>query len=117
MAKTKMFMLRHGAWCREAKRVNRSSSKLVAAGAGRPEKLAGNAVVNDVKMDESPYWVPHPRTGIYFPKGHESVMDDVPEGAASLNQFQTYWLRNVDGVERPDPNTPHDHDQFLTNNF
>ncbi|KAF5448246.1 hypothetical protein F2P56_028800 [Juglans regia] len=108
MAKTKMFMLR------EAKRINRSSSKLVA-GPGRPEKL-GNAV-SDVKMDDSPYWVPHPRTGIYFPKGHESVMEDVPEGAASLNQFQTYWMRNVDGVEKPDPNTPHDHDHFLTNNF
>lgn len=52
-------------------------------------------------MDDSSYWVPHPRTGIYFPKGHESVMDDVPEGAASFDQ--TYWLRNVDdGVEKPD---------------
>ncbi|KAG5238731.1 2-oxoglutarate (2OG) and Fe(II)-dependent oxygenase superfamily [Salix suchowensis] len=49
-------------------------------------------------------WVPHPRTGIFVPKGREWVVDDVPEKAASLNQ--TYWLRNVDGVERPDPDNP-----------
>jgi hypothetical protein len=54
-------------------------------------------------MDDSSYWVPHPRTGIYFPNGHESAMEDVPEGAASFNQ--TFWLRNVDdiGVDH-DPN-------------
>ncbi|KAL1342824.1 hypothetical protein HN51_029317 [Arachis hypogaea] len=49
------------------------------------------------KIEDSTCWVPHPRTGIYFPKGHEWVMDDVPEGAASFTQ--TYWLRNVDGVD------------------
>ncbi|KAJ6299096.1 hypothetical protein OIU76_020134 [Salix suchowensis] len=37
--------------------------------------------------------------GIYVPKGHEWVMEDVPENAASFSQ--TYWLRNVDGVEKP----------------
>lgn len=51
-------------------------------------------------------WVPHPRTGIYVPKGHEQVIDDVPEGAASFNR--TYWLREVDGVEKPDPDLPSD---------
>ncbi|PSS02656.1 CRS2-associated factor 2 like [Actinidia chinensis var. chinensis] len=49
-------------------------------------------------------WVPHPRTGIYFPLGHDRVMDDVPDGAASFDQ--TYWMRTVDGVDKPD----HDHD-------
>lgn len=41
---------------------------------------------------ESACWVPHPRTGIYFPKGQERVMEDVPDGAASL--VQTHWFRN-----------------------
>ncbi|CAH2053296.1 unnamed protein product [Thlaspi arvense] len=46
-------------------------------------------------------WVPHPRTGIFFPPGQESVMDGVPDGAASFDM--TFWLRNVDGVDKPDP--------------
>ncbi|KAF3668398.1 putative prolyl 4-hydroxylase alpha subunit [Capsicum annuum] len=46
------------------------------------------------------WWVPHPRTGIYFPKGQERVMDDIPNGAASLPQ--TYWLRSEDGVDKPE---------------
>ncbi|XP_057964331.1 uncharacterized protein LOC131155311 [Malania oleifera] len=45
-------------------------------------------------------WVPHPRTGIYFPRGQERVMEDVPDGAASLRE--TYWFRNIDGVDKPD---------------
>ncbi|CAI0470454.1 unnamed protein product [Linum tenue] len=28
-------------------------------------------------------------------------MEDVPENAASLGQ--SFWLRSVDGVEKPDP--------------
>lgn len=43
-------------------------------------------------------WVPHPRTGIYYPTGHEWVMDDVPDGAALL--VESHWLRNIDGVEK-----------------
>lgn len=27
-------------------------------------------------------WVPHEKTGIYYPKGHEKVLQDVPPGAA-----------------------------------
>lgn len=46
-------------------------------------------------------WVPHPRTGIYYPKGQEWVMEDVTGGAATLRQ--TYWLRNLEGVDRPLP--------------
>ncbi|RWR78006.1 myb-like protein W isoform X1 [Cinnamomum micranthum f. kanehirae] len=42
-------------------------------------------------------WVPHPRTGIYYPKGHEWVMESIPDGAASFNQ--TYWLRASEGVD------------------
>ncbi|MCD9642579.1 hypothetical protein HAX54_029453 [Datura stramonium] len=54
------------------------------------------------------WWVPHARTGIYFPIGQERVMDDIPNGAASLPQ--TYWLRSEDGVDKPDPDLPIAHD-------
>ncbi|XP_031257876.1 uncharacterized protein LOC116115890 [Pistacia vera] len=27
-------------------------------------------------------WVPHEKTGIYYPKGHEKVLEDVPPEAA-----------------------------------
>ncbi|MCI10892.1 hypothetical protein A2U01_0031989 [Trifolium medium] len=37
-------------------------------------------------------WVPHPRTGIYFPVGHDWVMEDVPEGAATFTE--TCCFRN-----------------------
>nr|GEV07441.1 hypothetical protein [Tanacetum cinerariifolium] len=43
---------------------------------------------------EESCWIPDPRTGIYYPKGHEWVMKDVPVGAARL--AYTYWLRNSD---------------------
>ncbi|XP_031109764.1 uncharacterized protein LOC116013905 [Ipomoea triloba] len=50
-------------------------------------------------------WVPDPRTGIYFPEGHERVLDDIPNAAATSTQ--TYWLRNVDdGVDTSSP-SPH----------
>uniref|UniRef100_A0A7N0VBD9 Uncharacterized protein n=1 Tax=Kalanchoe fedtschenkoi TaxID=63787 RepID=A0A7N0VBD9_KALFE len=54
-------------------------------------------------------WVPHPRTGIYFPKGHEWVMEGVPDGAATFEGHEPYWLRNVEGVDRAYPETPTDH--------
>ncbi|KAJ8533630.1 hypothetical protein K7X08_006954 [Anisodus acutangulus] len=53
-------------------------------------------------------WIPDNRTGIYFPEGHERLIDDIPNGAASLTQ--TYWLRTEDGVDKPDPHFPIGHD-------
>lgn len=50
---------------------------------------------------ETSYWMPDARTGIYVPKGHEGVIEDVPENAASFEY--TYWLRNIDGVDHPRP--------------
>ncbi|KAI3789192.1 hypothetical protein L2E82_01982 [Cichorium intybus] len=43
---------------------------------------------------EEECWIPHNRTGIYYPKGHEWVMEDVPDGAACF--AYSYWLRNSD---------------------
>nr|XP_027102495.1 uncharacterized protein LOC113723714 [Coffea arabica] len=55
-----------------------------------------------MKKPEKPsWWVPHPRSGIYYPQGHERVMEDVPNGAASFGDA-TYWLRSVDGVDKPE---------------
>ncbi|GAB4838337.1 hypothetical protein Ancab_027867 [Ancistrocladus abbreviatus] len=60
----------------------------------------------EMKM-ESRDWIPHPRTGIYFPKGHDWVMEGVPDHAASPGK--AYWLRSIDGLEKPDPDLPSDH--------
>ncbi|XP_010647938.1 uncharacterized protein LOC132252511 isoform X2 [Vitis vinifera] len=95
VAKTQMLFLRG------AKPVWRGLSK-VAGAEGGPEKARGLTDGADHKGDgSSSSWVPHPRTGIYFPKGHDHMMDDVPDGAACFGQ--TYWLRTVDGVDKPDP--------------
>ncbi|KAL5988152.1 hypothetical protein ACLOJK_035915 [Asimina triloba] len=58
------------------------------------------------QLSMSSWWMPHPRSGIYYPLGHEWVMDDVPEGAASYHF--TFWLRNSEGVDQP-PSNAHDH--------
>ncbi|KAL4272829.1 hypothetical protein GQ457_13G007690 [Hibiscus cannabinus] len=109
--KTKALLLR------EAKRsFERPLSKLAGADGETVDKCRESSFSssnsNDIK--DSRCWVPHPRSGIYFPEGHEWVMKDVPEGAASFNQ--TYWLRNVDGVDKPEPADreyfPSDHLQY-----
>ncbi|GJW89158.1 hypothetical protein Tco_0164498 [Tanacetum coccineum] len=43
---------------------------------------------------EESCWISHLRTGIFYPKGHEGVMNEVPDGAASF--ASSYWLRNND---------------------
>ncbi|RVW49876.1 hypothetical protein CK203_105840 [Vitis vinifera] len=74
----------------------------VAGAEGAPGKARGRTDGADHKGDgSSSSWVPHPRTGIYFPEGHDHMMDDVPDGAACFGQ--SYWLRTVDGVDKPDP--------------
>ncbi|KAE9611703.1 hypothetical protein Lal_00011479 [Lupinus albus] len=73
------------------------SESRVGKFSGTASKSCGG--VSKIEDSASSFWVPHPRTGIYFPKGHEWVMDDVPEGAASFTQ--NYWFRNVDGVDSP----------------
>ncbi|KAJ6385624.1 hypothetical protein OIU77_028747 [Salix suchowensis] len=93
ISKTQMLMLRK---TRPALHCRHFSSPPAAH---HPEKSRSSN-----KDGRTENWVPHPRTGIFVPKGREWVVDDVPEKAASLNQ--TYWLRNVDGVERPDPDNP-----------
>ncbi|KAL8553413.1 hypothetical protein ACS0TY_001908 [Phlomoides rotata] len=47
------------------------------------------------------FWVPHHRNGIYFPKGQEWVMEDIPNDAATFDC--TFWLRSIDGVDDHKP--------------
>ncbi|KAJ1397306.1 Late embryogenesis abundant protein [Sesbania bispinosa] len=84
IAKANLMLLRG------AKRAGNEVSKFSAGRCGGVSKSNG-------KIEESTCWVPHPRTGIYFPEGHEWVMDDVPEGASHFTQ--AYWFRNLDGVD------------------
>lgn len=88
--------------CREANKqlVKRHFSKLKGGESMAAEKGRISKKGHEKGAEGLSCWVPHPRTGIYVPKGHESVIDDVPDGAASFNQ--TYWFREVDGVEEPD---------------
>ncbi|KAK8558661.1 hypothetical protein V6N13_098307 [Hibiscus sabdariffa] len=88
--KTKILMLR------EAKRTERPLSKI----AGADREIINNCNRND-DIKGSSSWAPHPKSGIYFPKGHEWVMDDVPAAAASFGR--SFWDRSVDGVDKPEP--------------
>ncbi|XP_022716540.1 uncharacterized protein LOC111275423 [Durio zibethinus] len=38
-------------------------------------------------------WVPHDRTGIYYPKGQEKVMEDVP--AEAVKETGINWFANA----------------------
>jgi hypothetical protein len=83
------------------------------AGVDHAQKQPGNPSYSGEKiMSESSCWVPHPRSGVYFPKGHEWVIDDLPADVASLNQ--TCWLRNVDGVDKADADSRPPYHSFHT---
>ncbi|GJS33842.1 hypothetical protein Tco_0532224 [Tanacetum coccineum] len=43
---------------------------------------------------EESCWILHLCTGIFYLKGHEGVMNEVPDGAAIF--ASSYWLRNSD---------------------
>ncbi|XP_047326032.1 uncharacterized protein LOC124929675 [Impatiens glandulifera] len=88
--KTKMQFLR------AAGSNKRAMSKLV----GKVDKQLNKSKVEEPIRSRDGCWVPHPRSGIYFPAGQEWVMNDVPENAAVFNR--TYWLRSVDGVDQSD---------------
>ncbi|XP_021293444.1 uncharacterized protein LOC110423543 [Herrania umbratica] len=105
IAKSKILMLRG------AKVVERSLSKI----AGADKEITKDRRTKDKDIKDSSSWVPHPKSGIYFPKGHEWVMNDVPDDAASLGS--PFWLRNVDGVEKPDPDQVSSHHHYCHANM
>ncbi|KAJ4717447.1 putative Late embryogenesis abundant protein Lea5 [Melia azedarach] len=106
MARAKMSIVLIGS-CREVRRVYRRFSRF-AKPVDNEEAAAGESFTGSLKekkinskVDYLTCWVPHPRSGIYFPEGQERVMEDVPQGAASLGG-RTFWLRNDnDGVDKP----------------
>ncbi|KAI4295736.1 hypothetical protein L6164_035751 [Bauhinia variegata] len=91
ITKSKMILLR------ESMRAGSGLSKF--SGNSEPATESFGVSKTSGKIEDPSCWVPHPRTGIYFPEGHDWVMDDVPEGAASFTQ--ACWFRNVDGVDKP----------------
>ncbi|OMO63330.1 hypothetical protein COLO4_32545 [Corchorus olitorius] len=99
IAKFRIFML---SGARRVHYDRRNLSK-IAAIRGEDDHDDHGEIINNYGSDikDTSCWVPHPKSGIYFPKGHEWVMNDVPDGAASLGQ--TFWLRSVEGVEKPHP--------------
>ena len=70
--------------CRGAKRAKSGLSKF--SGTAQPAESSGGVSKSGGKIEDSACWIPHPRTGIYFPKGHEWVMDDVTEVAPSTKR-------------------------------
>ncbi|XP_004511304.1 uncharacterized protein [Cicer arietinum] len=57
------------------------------------ESSTGQQVPKSSSGKDSCWWIPHPRTGIYFPAGHDWVMEDVPDGAATF--AETCCFRNI----------------------
>ncbi|KAL6502474.1 hypothetical protein OROHE_024479 [Orobanche hederae] len=104
---TKMLLIRPFS-LQEKLAVGRCMSKLARQNDHR--ERTDNTSVTSVagKRRQSPEnrqncWMPHSRTGIYFPIGQERVMDDVPNGAASFDC--TLWSRSIDGVDDDKPDT------------
>ncbi|KAL5224636.1 hypothetical protein ABZP36_011275 [Zizania latifolia] len=56
---------------------------------------------SEARSAETTLWVPHPRTGIYYPKGFEWVMEDVPSSAASFQQL--HWIRSGEAETASSP--------------
>ncbi|KAM2989240.1 hypothetical protein FF2_003243 [Malus domestica] len=108
VAKSKMFMLSEAKQAQGDHRRHFSSKLRGAAENISSRMVQSDSEDTDMMERETGSNSSSRHGGIYVPKGHEKVMDDVPKGAASFNQ--TFWLRNVDGVlEKPDPDTPPEH--------
>ncbi|KAL9264616.1 hypothetical protein AKJ16_DCAP12107 [Drosera capensis] len=100
--------LAHKALLRAGKSGQRYISRLAdRAMIGKPAAHAITSQGSSGSHSDSFDWVPHPRTGIYFPKGHEWVMEDIPHSAGSPGTV--CWFRSIDGVDKPDPDVPSEH--------
>ncbi|GMN20105.1 hypothetical protein TIFTF001_047041 [Ficus carica] len=60
------------------------------------EEVKNKSLVGDNNMDGN-MWVPHERTGIYYPKGHEKVMEDVPPKAGN-DIITVNWFSYNDNI-------------------
>ncbi|CAA2966455.1 uncharacterized protein LOC111411055 [Olea europaea subsp. europaea] len=58
-------------------------------------------VISKKHEEDEECWMPHPHTGIYYPKGHEWVMDGIPSNAATFEKV--FWFRSDGGVDKLDP--------------
>ncbi|GAB2219330.1 hypothetical protein Droror1_Dr00006965 [Drosera rotundifolia] len=100
--------LAHRALLRGGKSGQRYLSKIAdKAVNGKPAAHAITSQGSSGSHSDSSDWVPHPRTGIYFPKGQEWVMEDIPHSAGFPGTV--CWFRSIDGVDKPDPDVPSEH--------
>ncbi|KAK9130152.1 hypothetical protein Sjap_010639 [Stephania japonica] len=78
-------------YCRESSDQSYSSDlyRRVAVDAVADE-LNGTRVVCHVDHHSGATWVPHHRTGIYYPVGHEEVMEDVSVDAAMIKDVNFF---------------------------
>uniref|UniRef100_A0A1J3ER00 Uncharacterized protein n=1 Tax=Noccaea caerulescens TaxID=107243 RepID=A0A1J3ER00_NOCCA len=59
--------------------IMRETAKTDGAGVGEEMKtMRGFSVAGETSSSSGSSWVPHEGTGIYYPKGQEKVMQDVP---------------------------------------
>ncbi|RID74984.1 hypothetical protein BRARA_B02057 [Brassica rapa] len=54
--------------------------------------MRGFSVAREISSSSESSWVPHEVTGIYYPKGQEKVMQDVPPPARSHAEELVNWF-------------------------
>ncbi|XP_038887565.1 uncharacterized protein LOC120077680 [Benincasa hispida] len=98
MARTCMAVQANALFLRKMRQLRRQFSSFVIESRGQqaPNQKEDETETESLSYNSST-WVPHPRTGIYFPQGHEWVMKDIPENAASFSQL--CWFRDSDGID------------------
>ncbi|XP_043710338.1 uncharacterized protein LOC122659272 [Telopea speciosissima] len=82
------------------KSYHRESSSSSSELKGVVEGLKGVDDKDDCQVDGygGSWWIPHHQTGIYYPKGHEKVMEDVPIEAAKSKEVH-HFSSHDDGVD------------------
>ncbi|KAL0559754.1 hypothetical protein IC582_000121 [Cucumis melo] len=98
MSRTRIPLQANPLFLRKMKQLKRQFRSLVI---DSTSQQVLNKKDDETETKSLPYnsstWVPHPRTGIYFPQGHEWVMKDIPENAASFSRL--CWFRDSDDVD------------------
>lgn len=59
---------------------------------GEEVKSKSNVAGDQGRVDGDCWWIPDNRTGIFYPKGQEKVIEEVPAGAAK--DFRVNWFTN-----------------------
>lgn len=62
------------------------------------EEVTNKSTHNNMAANDANLWVPHGRTGIYYPKGHEKVMEDVPHPKPGNDVVSITWFSYNDDL-------------------